>query len=78
MYELYDDCTTMFFYRQYRLVLSTLYTKRADDVDVSYVGNKHIMVDLGTGNNNKINWAIENKQEVKLSLTHPISRRRKR
>ena len=33
MYELYDACTTMFFYR-----------------------NKHIMVDLGTGDNNKINW----------------------
>ena len=33
MYELYDPCTTMFFYR-----------------------NKHIMVDLGTGDNNKINW----------------------
>ena len=31
MYELYDDCTTMFFYR-----------------------NKHIMIDLGTGNNNKV------------------------
>ncbi|KAE8233320.1 hypothetical protein CF326_g1640 [Tilletia indica] len=40
MYELYDDCAVMFFYR-----------------------NKHIMVDLGTGNNNKINWAIEDKQE---------------
>lgn len=40
MYELYDDCTTMFFYR-----------------------NKHIMVDLGTGNNNKINWALADKQE---------------
>lgn len=36
MYELYDPCTTMFFYR-----------------------NKHIMIDLGTGNNNKINWAID-------------------
>jgi DIM1 family U5 snRNP protein len=22
------------------------------------------MIDLGTGNNNKINWAIENKQEL--------------
>jgi len=32
MYELYDACTVMFFFR-----------------------NKHIMVDLGTGNNNKIN-----------------------
>lgn len=25
--------------------------------------NKHIMVDLGTGNNNKINWAMNDKQE---------------
>lgn len=41
MYELYDTCTTMFFYR-----------------------NKHIMIDLGTGNNNKISWAIEDKQEM--------------
>ena len=40
MYELYDPCTTMFFYR-----------------------NKHIMIDLGTGNNNKINWAMEDDQE---------------
>ena len=40
MYELYDPCTVMFFYR-----------------------NKHIMVDFGTGNNNKINWAMENPQE---------------
>ncbi len=41
MYELYDPCTTMFFYR-----------------------NKHMMIDLGTGNNNKINWAMNNKQEM--------------
>ena len=41
MYELYDPCTTMFFFR-----------------------NKHIMIDLGTGNNNKINWAMEDKQEL--------------
>ncbi len=25
--------------------------------------NKHIMIDLGTGNNNKINWAMNDKQE---------------
>ena len=25
---------------------------------------QHIMIDLGTGNNNKINWAIPDKQEV--------------
>ena len=41
MYELYDPCTVMFFYR-----------------------NKHIMIDLGTGNNNKINWALEDSQEM--------------
>ncbi|KAG8777310.1 U4/U6-U5 snRNP complex subunit dib1 [Serendipita sp. 411] len=41
MYELYDACTVMFFYR-----------------------NKHIMIDLGTGNNNKINWAMDDKQEL--------------
>ena len=40
MYELYDPCTCMFFFR-----------------------NKHIMIDLGTGNNNKINWAMDSKQE---------------
>lgn len=26
--------------------------------------NKHIMIDLGTGNNNKITWPIEDKQEL--------------
>eukprot|EP00124_Ichthyophonus_hoferi_P001113 Ihof_evm14s51 gene=Ihof_evmTU14s51 len=41
MYELYDPCTAMFFYR-----------------------NKHMMIDLGTGNNNKINWPIQDKQEM--------------
>eukprot|EP00940_MAST-03C_sp_MAST-3C-sp2_P003312 g3312.t1 len=41
MYELYDPCTVMFFFR-----------------------NKHILVDLGTGNNNKINWALSDKQEL--------------
>lgn len=41
MYELYDPCTVMFFFR-----------------------NKHIMVDLGTGNNNKINWALDDAQEL--------------
>ena len=40
MYELYDPCTVMFFFR-----------------------NKHIMVDLGTCNNNKINWALKDKEE---------------
>ena len=26
--------------------------------------NKHIMIDLGTGNNNKINWAFNDTQEM--------------
>jgi DIM1 family U5 snRNP protein len=41
MYELYDPCTVMFFWR-----------------------NKHIQVDFGTGNNNKINFAMGSKQEL--------------
>jgi DIM1 family U5 snRNP protein len=41
MYELYDECTIMFFFR-----------------------NKHIMVDFGTGDNNKINWLLDDKQEL--------------
>lgn len=49
MYELYDPCTVMFFFR-----------------------NKHIMIDLGTGNNNKISWAFNNKQEVRAVLNYDI------
>ena len=41
MYELYDPCSVMFFFR-----------------------NRHMMVDLGTGNNNKINWDFNSKQEM--------------
>ena len=41
MYELFDECTTMFFFR-----------------------NKHMMIDLGTGNNNKINWPLTDKDEM--------------
>ena len=38
MYELYDPCSVMFFYR-----------------------NRHIMVDFGTGNNNKLNFNLQDK-----------------
>ncbi|KAK7206114.1 mitosis protein DIM1-domain-containing protein [Myxozyma melibiosi] len=41
MYELYDPCTIMFFFR-----------------------NKHMMCDFGTGNNNKLNWVLDDKQEL--------------
>lgn len=40
MYELYDPCTVMFFFR-----------------------NRHMMVDFGTGDNNKMKWAVD-KQEL--------------
>lgn len=40
LYELYDDCSVMFFYR-----------------------NKHIQVDVGTGNNNKITWAMNDEDD---------------
>jgi DIM1 family U5 snRNP protein len=41
MYEIYDPCTVMFFWR-----------------------NKHIQIDFGTGNNNKINFSIGDKDEL--------------
>eukprot|EP00359_Climacostomum_virens_P009241 CAMPEP_0204900684 /NCGR_PEP_ID=MMETSP1397-20131031/2625_1 /ASSEMBLY_ACC=CAM_ASM_000891 /TAXON_ID=49980 /ORGANISM="Climacostomum Climacostomum virens, Strain Stock W-24" /LENGTH=133 /DNA_ID=CAMNT_0052068889 /DNA_START=583 /DNA_END=984 /DNA_ORIENTATION=+ len=41
MYELYDPCSVMFFFR-----------------------NKHIMVDFGTGNNNKLNFPLYDRQEL--------------
>ena len=43
MYELYDPCTVMFFFR-----------------------NKHIMVDLGTGNNNKLTAVVEKQELIDL------------
>ena len=41
MYELYDQTTVMFFFR-----------------------NKQMMCDFGTGNNNKINWCLDNTKEM--------------
>jgi len=60
MYELYDPCTGMspcsfcFFFLFERWLILVMFFFR----------NKHIMIDLGTGNNNKINWALEDKQEM--------------
>jgi len=74
MYELYDDCTTMFFYRSFPssslIVRITSWSLKGETT-----GNKHIMVDLGTGNNNKINWAMDNKQEVSNIDTWVMRRR---
>ena len=30
----------------------------------SNIRNKRMMIDLGTGNNNKLNWALTNTQEM--------------
>lgn len=54
MYELYDPCTVMFFFR-----------------------NKHMQIDLGTGNNNKINWPLTNKQEF-IDIIETVYRGAKR
>jgi hypothetical protein len=48
MYELYDPCTVMFFYRY--VLLRNLLQKRNG---LCY-RNRRIMIDLGTGNNNKM------------------------
>ena len=54
MYELYDPCTgTIPSYDMADLCLVMFFFR-----------NKHMMIDLGTGNNNKINWALEDKQEM--------------
>jgi DIM1 family U5 snRNP protein len=49
MYELYDPCTVMFFYRfvTYDITLCL-------ELNSPNSSNKHIMIDLGTGNNNKM------------------------
>ena len=41
-----------------------LYTPTHSCTTMFFYRNKHIMVDLGTGNNNKINWALADKQEM--------------
>jgi len=34
---------------------------------------QHIMIDLGTGNNNKINWAMSDKQEF-VDIVETVSK----
>ena len=60
MYELYDPCTIMFFFR----LVQSFGAVCLESVSSMCFRNKHIMIDLGTGNNNKINWAMEDKQEL--------------
>lgn len=53
MYELYDASTGIPAPFSSRLMVVMFFFR-----------NKHMMIDLGTGNNNKINWAMEDKQEM--------------
>eukprot|EP00296_Roombia_truncata_P001691 JP437513.1.p2 GENE.JP437513.1~~JP437513.1.p2 ORF type:complete len:143 (-),score=43.87 JP437513.1:65-493(-) len=43
---------------------NTMYELYDPTTVMFFFRNKHIMIDLGTGNNNKINWAFNNKQEM--------------
>ncbi|XP_024539856.1 thioredoxin-like protein YLS8 [Selaginella moellendorffii] len=48
-----------------------------DPCTVMFFRNKHIMIDLGTGNNNKINWALKDKQEFIdiVETVYPVARK---
>ena len=83
--QLYDPCTTMFFFRNKvrhshaaRTVLWSLvkpshhakdcaqeqsFTSSPICITMFALCLQHIMIDLGTGNNNKVNWAMTDKQE---------------
>ena len=84
--QLYDPCTTMFFFRNkvrhicrevvlLPLVKLALHVKdhaneqsmqlflKSTCIMMLAVRLQHIMIDLGTGNNNKVNWAMTDKQE---------------
>jgi DIM1 family U5 snRNP protein len=42
---------------------NTMYELYDPSTVMFFFWNKHMMIDLGTGNNNKINWAMKDKQE---------------
>ncbi|EMS66935.1 Thioredoxin-like protein 4A [Triticum urartu] len=42
---------------------NTMYELYDPSTVMFFFRNKYIMIDLGTGNNNKINWAMKDKQE---------------
>ena len=42
---------------------NTMYELYDPSTVMFFYRNKHIMIDLGTGNNNKINWPMSDKQE---------------
>lgn len=64
---MYDDCTIIWDLEVVlKLVLVVNRTTLVEWMVIFAVlyRNKHIMIDLGTGNNNKINWPMEDKQEM--------------
>ena len=46
---------------------NTMYELYDPSTVMFFFRNKHIMIDLGTGNNNKINWALKDKQKSSLT-----------
>lgn len=60
MYELYDPVTLMFFFRNKHMVSSV----PAISKPIFFLLIKAQMCDFGTGNNNKLNWVLEDKQEL--------------
>ena len=89
MYEIYDACTVMFFWRYVNLhpflplfhpphvshpfpTLTSPLPSHTPPFPGLYIycsltphpRNKHIQVDFGTGNNNKINFSISDKQDL--------------
>lgn len=43
---------------------TTMYELYSPCTVMFFFKNRHMMIDLGTGDNNKIDWAITNKQEM--------------
>ena len=84
MYELYDPCTVMTFFRNKHIMIDLVLTqrlfrtfpnfklrrrRRRDVTSRRWRLHDHVRVDAsrsaqGTGNNNKINWALTNTQEL--------------
>jgi len=58
MYELYDPMTLMFFFRNKHMMCKFKLTSTPFSMLISMTG------DFGTGNNNKLNWVLEDKQEL--------------
>ena len=68
MYELYDPCTIMFFFRNKVCTAFNTCVPRAITLSAdSDVCLQHIMIDLGTGNNNKVRHCGSFLQRLQLA-----------